>query len=76
MILFDQKKAILEELEGLNTVKKATQHLVREAEEKISQAEIQLNAARLADGFLNMEIERKQAVLREILKKEQEKGQQ
>jgi len=70
--LFDQKKAILEEIEGLQTVRKNIQHLTRDAEQKVSQAEIQLNAARSTEGFLMMELERKQNVLREIMKKEKE----
>ena len=66
--LFDQKKSILEEIEGLMTVKKAISHIVRLAEQKIGEAEIQLNAARVIEGFLKIELERKQVVLREILK--------
>lgn len=66
--LFDQKKSILEEIEGLMTVKKAISHIVRLAEQKIAEAEIELNAARCTEGFLKIELERKQVVLREILK--------
>ena len=73
--LFDQKKSILEEIEGLMTVKKAISHIVRLAEQKIGEAEIQLNAARVIEGFLKIELERKQTVLREILKQEKEKEQ-
>lgn len=69
---FDPKKALLEELEGLQTVKKAIRHMINDAEQRIGQAEIQLNAAKLTNGFLDIEIERKQSVLREILEKEKE----
>lgn len=70
MTNFNQKKALLEEMEGLQIVRKNIQHLVRDAKQKIAQAEIQLNAARSTEGFLNLELERKQAVLREIKMKE------
>lgn len=71
---FDPKKALVEELEGLQTVRKNIQHLIRDAEQKVSEAEIQLNAARSTEGFLRLEIERKQAVLREIIEKEKNGG--
>lgn len=70
---FDPKKAIVEEIEGLMTVKKAIAHIVRQAEQKISEAELELNAARVTEGFLKIELERKQAVLRDLIKKEKEK---
>lgn len=71
---FDVKKAILEEIEGLNIVKKAVKHLVNDAQQKMGQAEIQLNAANVTEGFLNIELERKQSVLREIIRQEKGEG--
>lgn len=72
MTNFDLKKAILEEIEGLQSVQKAINQLIRDSQEKIGEAEISLNAALKTEGFLKLELERKQAVLRELMRKEKE----
>jgi hypothetical protein len=67
---FDVKKALAEEINGLLIVKKDIQHLVRSAQQKLGEAELQLNAAKSTEGYLQIELERKQNILRQIIAQE------
>lgn len=68
---FELKKALVEEIEALKEVQKDTENLVRQAQQKISEAEVMLNASNKVNGYLEIEIERKRAVLKEIRESEQ-----
>lgn len=68
---FEIKKALVEEMEGLREVQKAIENMVRQAQQKIGEAEIALNAASKVKGFVDIEVERKRAVLKEIIEKQQ-----
>lgn len=68
---FELKKALVEEIEALKEVQKATENLVRQAQQKISEAEVMLNASNKVNSYLEIEIERKRAVLKEIRESEQ-----
>lgn len=64
---FDAKKALIEEIQGLNEVKKAYTKLVSKFEQEVAEAEVNLNATKQIAGFVQAEIERKQGVLRQII---------
>lgn len=70
---FELKKALVEELEGLMEVSKSIQRTLTQAQQKMSEAEVALNDATKIKGYLNIEIDRKREVLREIIKHEQGK---
>lgn len=69
---FDPKKALIEEIQGLNEVQKAYSKLVSKFEQELAEAEVSLNATRQITAFIKAEIERKQSVLLEIVKKEKQ----
>jgi len=70
---FDAKKALVEEIQGLNDVKRAYTKLVSKFEQEVAEAEVNLNATKQIAGFVQAEIERKQGVLRQILAMEKMK---
>lgn len=67
---FDAKKALVEEIQGLNDVKRAYTKLVSKFEQEVAEAEVNLNATKQIAGFVQAEIERKQGVLRQIIAQE------
>lgn len=67
---FEAKKALVEEIQGLNEVKKAYAKLVSKFEQELAEAEVNLNATRQVAAFIQAEVERKQSVLRQILAQE------
>lgn len=69
---FDPKKALIEEIQGLNDVKQAYSKLVSKFEQELAEAEVNLNATRQISAFIKAEIERKQSVLMEIVRKEKQ----
>jgi hypothetical protein len=70
---FDAKKALVEEIQGLNDVKRAYTKLVSKFEQEVAEAEVNLNATKQIAGFVQAEIERKQGVLRQIIAMEKMK---
>lgn len=71
---FDAKKALNEEMQGLIEVKRAYMKLISKFEQEVSEAEINLNATRQLAAFVQAEVERKQNVLRQIIKQEKGEG--
>lgn len=71
---FDPKKALVEEIQGLNEVKRAYDKIVVRFEREMAEAEVSLNASLQVAGFVKAEIERKRSVLREIIEKEKNGG--
>lgn len=67
---FDAKKALVEEIQGLNDVKRAYTKLVSKFEQELGEAEVNLNATKQIAAFVQAEIERKQGVLRQIIAQE------
>jgi hypothetical protein len=62
--VFDVRKALREELEGLSGVLTTLRVQERRAQEKMAEAESEYNAAVKLRGFCQAEMERKRAVLR------------
>ncbi len=60
---FNLLKALREEINGLEEVKKILLLQERRAEAKLGEAENELNAARKVRGYLDIEIDRKRAVV-------------
>ncbi len=60
---FNLIKALREEINGLEEVKKILLLQERRAEAKLGEAENELNAARKVRGYLDIEIDRKRAVV-------------
>jgi hypothetical protein len=63
MAEFDVKKALREEIDGLQGVRSAIIVRQRRAQEKMGEAEIEYNAVTKLRGFAELEIERKRNVL-------------
>jgi hypothetical protein len=66
---FDIRKALREEIEGLGGVLAALKVQQRRAQEKMGEAEIELNTVMKLRGFAEAEIARK----RDVLRQEEEK---
>jgi hypothetical protein len=60
---FDARKALREEIQGLESVRETFKNMVRRAQQKMGEAENELNDANKAKGFVDAEIERKRGVL-------------
>ena len=67
--VFDARKALREELEGLGGILKALKIQEQRAQEKMAEAESEYNSAVKLRGFAQAEIARK----REVLRQEEEK---
>lgn len=63
MTEFDARKALREEIQGLDGVRETFKSMLRRAEMKMGEAESELNNVNKALGFVNMEIQRKKTAL-------------
>lgn len=68
---FDELRALREEITGLSEVQKALMIRRRKAEADLGQAETELLSLRKLEGFVNIEVERKVKVLRELEAKQE-----
>jgi hypothetical protein len=66
MTVFDQARALREELTGLNDVMVAIGSRQRTCEAQIAAAESELNAVRKLTGFVRIEIEKRREQLRQL----------
>lgn len=67
---FDAKKALREEIEGLSGVSSTIIMITRRAEQDLGEAEARFNALSKVKGFVDTEMSRKRAALRELEEKE------
>ena len=70
MVEFDDKRALREEIQGMNDVRNTLMVQERKAEEQLGLAEAQLNALRKLRGFLDIEMNRKREILSDLEKTE------